>query len=66
MLIVHEVMGRNCGWLTAATALEYRNLIDHDDYLPELGLSFDRRDVHVSTSPRWRLTWKKRLRGYGM
>ncbi len=46
MLIVHEVMGRNCGWLTAATALEYRNLIDHDDYLPEIGLSFDRRDVH--------------------
>ena len=24
MLIVHEVMGRNCGWLTAATAEEYR------------------------------------------
>ncbi|MCG8528430.1 MAG: pyrophosphate--fructose-6-phosphate 1-phosphotransferase [Opitutales bacterium] len=46
MLIVHEVMGRNCGWLTAATALEYHTLIDHDDYLPELGLSFDRRDVH--------------------
>ena len=25
MLIVHEVMGRNCGWLTAATAQEYRS-----------------------------------------
>ena len=24
MLIVHEVMGRNCGWLTAATARAYR------------------------------------------
>ncbi|HEY6794615.1 MAG TPA: pyrophosphate--fructose-6-phosphate 1-phosphotransferase [Kineosporiaceae bacterium] len=24
MLIIHEVMGRNCGWLTAATAAEYR------------------------------------------
>lgn len=24
MLIVHEIMGRNCGWLTAATAAEYR------------------------------------------
>ncbi|MGY8950772.1 MAG: 6-phosphofructokinase, partial [Flavobacteriales bacterium] len=23
-LIIHEVMGRHCGWLTAATALEYR------------------------------------------
>ena len=24
-LIIHEIMGRNCGWLTAATAFEYRN-----------------------------------------
>ena len=24
MLIIHEVMGRNCGWLTAATARAYR------------------------------------------
>ena len=26
MLIVHEVMGRNCGWLTAATAEAYHQL----------------------------------------
>ena len=26
-LIIHEVMGRNCGWLTAQTALEYRNCL---------------------------------------
>ena len=51
MLIVHEVMGRNCGWLTAATALEYHTLISHDDYLPELGLSMDRRDVHAIYIP---------------
>src|SRR6187402_2663428 len=25
-LVIHEVMGRNCGWLTAATALSYRDL----------------------------------------
>ena len=24
MMIVHEVMGRDCGWLTAATAHKYR------------------------------------------
>ena len=23
-LIIHEIMGRHCGWLTAATAYEYR------------------------------------------
>jgi pyrophosphate--fructose-6-phosphate 1-phosphotransferase len=46
MLIVHEVMGRNCGWLTAATALEYMDLVSHDDYLPELGLSPERYEIH--------------------
>lgn len=58
MLIVHEVMGRSCGWLTAATALEYRNLIDHDEYLPELGLSLDRRDVHGIYIPEMEIDLK--------
>lgn len=51
MLIIHEVMGRNCGWLTAATAAQYRALIDHDDYLPGLGLSMAHRDVHAIYIP---------------
>jgi pyrophosphate--fructose-6-phosphate 1-phosphotransferase len=46
MLIVHEVMGRHCGWLTAATAREYMDLLDHDDFLPELGLTPERLAVH--------------------
>jgi diphosphate-dependent phosphofructokinase len=46
MLIVHEVMGRSCGWLTAATALEYRKLLDRADWLPELGLSRESYEVH--------------------
>lgn len=46
MLIVHEVMGRNCGWLTAATALEYRKLLDAQEYNPALGLSRDSLEVH--------------------
>lgn len=65
MLIIHEVMGRNCGWLTAATAAEYRALIDHDDYLPELGLSLARRDVHAIFIPEMEIDLKaeaKRLR----
>ena len=28
MLIVHEVMGRNCGWLTAATALAHHQWVE--------------------------------------
>jgi pyrophosphate--fructose-6-phosphate 1-phosphotransferase len=46
MLIVHEVMGRNCGWLTAATAAEYRKLVAQMNFVPELGLSHERREVH--------------------
>ena len=46
MLIVHEVMGRNCGWLTAATAQKYREWLDEQQWLPEIGLSREAWDVH--------------------
>ncbi|WP_372715580.1 pyrophosphate--fructose-6-phosphate 1-phosphotransferase [Novipirellula sp.] len=46
MLIVHEVMGRNCGWLTAATANKYRERLDALKFLPETGLSRERKEVH--------------------
>ena len=51
MLIVHEVMGRNCGWLTAATAVEYRKLLDGMDFVPEIGLSRERKEVHAVFVP---------------
>ncbi|HEY3933425.1 MAG TPA: pyrophosphate--fructose-6-phosphate 1-phosphotransferase [Gemmatimonadales bacterium] len=46
MLIVHEVMGRNCGWLTAATARAYRHALAGREFLPEIGLSRHKYDVH--------------------
>ena len=46
MLIVHEVMGRSCGWLTAATAREYRKLLDSTEWLPEIGLDRNAFEVH--------------------
>ena len=46
MLIVHEVMGRNCGWLTAATARSYRGMLAHQKYVPQIGLSRERREIH--------------------
>lgn len=46
MLIIHEVMGRNCGWLTAATAVAYRKLLDDMQFVPEVGLSRERKEVH--------------------
>jgi pyrophosphate--fructose-6-phosphate 1-phosphotransferase len=51
MLIVHEVMGRHCGWLTAATAKSYREWLDTQEWLPEFGLSRDAWDVHAVYVP---------------
>ncbi|MGI8416219.1 MAG: pyrophosphate--fructose-6-phosphate 1-phosphotransferase [Nakamurella sp.] len=51
MLIVHEVMGRNCGWLTAATAADYRKWLDRQEWLPEIGLSREAWDVHAVYVP---------------
>jgi len=51
MLIVHEVMGRNCGWLTAATAAAYRRRMDATHYLPEFGLTRDREEIHAVYVP---------------
>ncbi|GIG54711.1 pyrophosphate--fructose-6-phosphate 1-phosphotransferase [Demequina activiva] len=46
MLIVHEVMGRACGWLTAASALKYRQWLDTLEFVPEIGLSRERWELH--------------------
>ncbi len=46
MLIVHEVMGRNCGWLTAYTAKVYRERLAGLAFVPGMGLTRERRDVH--------------------
>ncbi|MDO8107948.1 pyrophosphate--fructose-6-phosphate 1-phosphotransferase [Isoptericola sp. b441] len=51
MLIVHEVMGRHCGWLTAATAADYRRWLDTQEWVPSLGLSRERWDVHAVFLP---------------
>ncbi|WFB35548.1 pyrophosphate--fructose-6-phosphate 1-phosphotransferase [Kiritimatiellota bacterium B12222] len=51
MLIIHEVMGRNCGWLTAATAAAYSKLLDNMEFVPSIGLSRERKDVHAVFVP---------------
>tara|TARA_B100000902_G_C27285311_1_gene904083 strand:- start:699 stop:1892 length:1194 start_codon:yes stop_codon:yes gene_type:complete len=57
-LIIHEVMGRHCGWLTAGTALEYRKLLDKKEYLPELFVSRKRWDVHAVYIPEKNIDFK--------
>ena len=51
MIIVHEVMGRHCGWLTAAAAAEYRRWLDTQEWVPSIGLSRERWDVHAVFVP---------------
>ena len=50
-LIIHEVMGRNCGWLTAQTALEYRKKLHAKTFLPELMVSKDKWDIDAIYIP---------------
>jgi len=46
MLVVHEVMGRNCGWLTAATAHAHHEWVRQAQFAEWLDNSAIRWDVH--------------------
>jgi pyrophosphate--fructose-6-phosphate 1-phosphotransferase len=46
MLIVHEIMGRSCGWLAAATAHKYLERLDQKTFFPEIGFSKNIFSVH--------------------
>lgn len=50
-LIIHEVMGRNCGWLTAATAFEYRKILNKKEFIPELLIDKHKWDIHAIYLP---------------
>lgn len=50
-LIIHEVMGRHCGWLTAATAFEYRKRLNNLSFIPEIGITKEKWDVHSVLLP---------------
>lgn len=51
MLIIHEIMGRNCGYLTAAAAYDYRKWWKKQEWAPELGLTKERWDIHAVFIP---------------
>jgi len=64
-LIIHEVMGRHCGWLTAATAVAYRHRLNKRNFLPEINLSRERWDIDAIYIPEIHFDMKsemKRLR----
>src|SRR4051794_19543859 len=51
MLIVHEGMGRNCGWLTAATALAHHQWVQGAEFAEWVENSAARWDVHAVFVP---------------
>lgn len=58
-LIIHEVMGRHCGWLTAATAFEYRKRLQNLSFIPEIGITKEKWDVHSVLLPEEDLDFDK-------
>lgn len=54
MLVLHEVMGRDSGYLTSATALEYRNMLKQQKFPASSAFPFGNsatRDVHAIWVP---------------
>ena len=51
MLLIHEVMGRNCGWLTAATAETYRKRLKKQKFVPGFNLSMAHKDIDAVYLP---------------
>ena len=51
MLLIHEVMGRNCGWLTAATAEVYRKRLKKHKFVPEFNLGLDHKELDAVYVP---------------
>ena len=65
MLIIHEVMGRHCGWLTAATALAHRQWLAKQEFSGFGGNDERNWDVHAVYVPELALDIEaeaKRLR----
>ena len=59
-LTIHEVMGRNCGWLTYKTAQVYRKMLkERIEFLPEFMLTCERQDVHAVYVPESRIDFKR-------
>ena len=58
-LIIHEVMGRNCGWLTAATAFEYRKRLNNINFIPEIDLVKEKWDIHAILLPEEEISFDK-------
>ncbi|MGQ4506912.1 pyrophosphate--fructose-6-phosphate 1-phosphotransferase [Dermabacteraceae bacterium P13103] len=55
MLIIHEIMGRACGYLTAQAAEYYQQWHAQQQWLPSIGHTPERWDVHAVFLPEMKL-----------
>lgn len=58
-LIIHEVMGRRCGWLTAATAKKYRDRLASRSFNPDLLLNCENWDIDAIFIPELEIDLEK-------
>lgn len=61
MLIIHEIMGRNCGWLTATSSKIYHDDLKNKKWLPQIGLSKNRYDIHAIYLPEMHVDFEKEV-----
>tara|TARA_Y100000814_G_scaffold4865_1_gene4796 strand:+ start:3905 stop:5092 length:1188 start_codon:yes stop_codon:yes gene_type:complete len=60
-LIIHEVMGRNCGWLTAKSAQIYIKKLNDKVFLPEINVTKDKWNIHAIYIPEVRIDISKEI-----
>ena len=60
-LIIHEVMGRNCGWLTAQTAYDYREKMKKRTFFPGILIDQSRWDVDAVYVPETDFDFQKEV-----
>lgn len=60
-LIIHEVMGRHCGWLTARAAYDYHESLHQYDWLPDALLHQIRWDVDAVWIPEMEINMEDEI-----
>ena len=58
-LIIHEVMGRNCGWLTAYSAFLYQESLKNKIFIPEILVDKVKWGIHGIYIPELDYDFKK-------
>ena len=58
-LIIHEVMGRNCGWLTAYSAFLYQESLKNKIFVPEILVDKIKWSIHGIYIPELDYDFKK-------